>query len=198
MALYARILSIAEILDNREIFKKSISYYINNNINDVEIDILKSIEDGVIDLFQISNDIEIDKNKQLLTKYKKNKINELDTLISFSLMATFEAYLRRDYLVRGQFTTTHDTLSSEIVKLYNTKEERAKLEDEILFIWCTHAPSNGIKILSNELIRLFKYRHWIAHGRYWPPKLARQDYDFKYFENISEEFENYFMPCLVE
>ena len=49
---------------------------------------------------------------------------------------------------------------------------RASLEDEILEAWRDHA--DGARQVVSELRGAFKYRHWLAHGRYWVPKLGRK------------------------
>lgn len=41
----------------------------------------------------------------------------------------------------------------------------------------------------SELITAFKYRHWLAHGRYWEPKLGRI-YDYYSLYDLAYEMEN--------
>ncbi len=50
------------------------------------------------------------------------------------------------------------------------------LEDEILNSWkCCSSASDK---LIGDLKGAFKFRHWLAHGRYWEPKLG-QKYDYE-------------------
>jgi hypothetical protein len=45
--------------------------------------------------------------------------------------------------------------------------------------------------LISDLIGAFRYRDWLAHGRYWPPKLGRKyDYEsvYKLAEDILDSF----------
>jgi hypothetical protein len=49
------------------------------------------------------------------------------------------------------------------------------LEDDILGLWSQHHPT--LKKRIGEFRGALKLRHWLAHGRYWIPKLGRK-YDF--------------------
>ena len=43
-------------------------------------------------------------------------------------------------------------------------------------MWQLH--SNVSPSVTTDLERVFRYRHWLAHGRYWTPKIGREcDYD---------------------
>jgi hypothetical protein len=57
-------------------------------------------------------------------------------------------------------------------KIHTQKGSRASLEEEILPAWrkYTDVASGVISDLRGAL----KYRHWLAHGRYWVPKLGRK------------------------
>lgn len=59
-----------------------------------------------------------------------------------------------------------DPISIEFRKLYNTKSDRARLDDEILEVWRQHLEPTGRAVIS-QLRGMLKYRHWLAHGRYW-------------------------------
>ena len=39
-----------------------------------------------------------------------------------------------------------------------------------------------------DLKGAFKFRHWLAHGRYWDPNLGRKKYDFQSLYALAEEF----------
>lgn len=43
------------------------------------------------------------------------------------------------------------------------------------------------KALLGELAGAFRYRHWLAHGRYWQPKLGRK-YDYLSVFGLAYEF----------
>jgi len=42
-----------------------------------------------------------------------------------------------------------------------------------------------------ELRGAFKFRHWLAHGSYWPPKLGRR-YDFTFVYSLADDVLNAF------
>lgn len=92
-----------------------------------------------------------------------------------SILAAIEAAFRIDYLQRV-YTKRRDNLSRTFRELYREKGSRVSLEDEIINAWVRHYDIS--KGLIGNLRGAFKYRHWLAHGRYWEPKLGqRYDYD---------------------
>ena len=50
-----------------------------------------------------------------------------------------------------------------------------RLDEDIFETWRQKQTSS--RGLIGDLRGAFKFRHWIAHGRYWEPKLGRK-YDF--------------------
>jgi hypothetical protein len=67
------------------------------------------------------------------------------------------------------------------------------LEEEILNAWVEHR--NVSSSLVRNLKGAFKYRHWLAHGRYWNPKLG-QPYDYDGVFLLAESILNSF-PLLI-
>jgi hypothetical protein len=68
-----------------------------------------------------------------------------------------------------------DPLSREFRQLYKTNEERVRLDEDLLRLWAQNDP--GLGPLISNLRGALKFRHWLAHGRYWEPKLGRK-WDF--------------------
>jgi hypothetical protein len=68
-----------------------------------------------------------------------------------------------------------DPVSRALRGIYKKKQEKASLEDEIFEAWISN--SSGTRTLIGELRGAFRFRHWLAHGRYWTAKLGRR-YDF--------------------
>jgi hypothetical protein len=68
-----------------------------------------------------------------------------------------------------------DPVSRALRNIYKSKKQQASLEDEIFSAWADN--SSGSLSIIGELRGAFKFRHWLAHGRYWTPKLGRR-YDF--------------------
>ena len=80
------------------------------------------------------------------------------------LMARIEAAFRIDYKERSKKKSA-DAISVELRKLWNKKKQHARLEDEIWSVWRDiDAPK---KQVIGQLRSVFKFRHWLAHGRYW-------------------------------
>jgi len=111
------------------------------------------------------------------------RIDELERTSSLTLLSSFEAKLRIDYLKRC-YQKGKDDLSKDFRTIYKQKFHRASLEEDILETWKQHYPEN--KLLISELLGALKYRHWLAHGRYWKPKLGRK-YDYYYIYYLIEQ-----------
>jgi hypothetical protein len=99
---------------------------------------------------------------------------ELDLNSTMNLLASIEAAFRVDYLQRC-YQKKKDSLSYNFRDIYKEKGSRASLEDDILGAWKVHRPDCAQIV--GALRGAFKFRHWMAHGRYWKPKLG-QNYDF--------------------
>jgi hypothetical protein len=95
-----------------------------------------------------------------------------------TILSALEAAFRIDYLQRC-YKKKKDPLSRGLRELHRKTGSRASLEDEIFDKWkeYTSVPNK----LIGELKGAFKYRHWLAHGRYYEPKLGQKyDYDSVY------------------
>ena len=62
--------------------------------------------------------------------------------------------------------------------LHHDRRTRVSLEGDILKVWrqAPNVPTSMITALTDA----FKYRHWLAHGRYWTPKFQKLGYDEVY------------------
>ena len=89
---------------------------------------------------------------------------------SFQVLAAFEAALRIDFYQRS-YARARDPLSRKLREMLADRGRHVRLED-ILDAWKDH--STVPASLISELRTAFKYRHWLAHGRYWTLKLGRQ------------------------
>ena len=131
-----------------------------------------------------SNDV-VDSNyigytNQELMKSFENYISELEKNISFSILSALEATFKIDYIIRTS-KKHKDDLSRKLRELYKIKENNVSLEQDILTIWKQEYP--GFKSIISEYIGALNYRHWLAHGRYWRPKLGRE-YDLSTITTI--------------
>lgn len=95
-------------------------------------------------------------------------------LVSLNLLAAVEAVFRIDYLQRC-YKRKKDALSQTLRIIHNAKGSYASLEDDIFPAWKEHAAPTSTTV--SALKGAFKYRHWLAHGRYWEPKLGKK-YDY--------------------
>jgi len=102
--------------------------------------------------------------------------SELELAAILLLLTESEAVLRVDYLVRV-YQRRKDDVSRAFRELYKEKGTHARLDEDLLAIWLDHVPE--VKSGVSAYRSLLHLRNWLAHGRYWSPKLGRshQDYD---------------------
>lgn len=117
------------------------------------------------------------------------RINELNKTSSLSLLATLEAIFRIDYLQRN-YKKKKDSLSRTFRTIYATKSTKASLVDDIFEAWKNNI--EGASQLISDLKGAYKYRHWLAHGRYWQPKMGRRNYDYDSVFELTETILNSF------
>lgn len=110
------------------------------------------------------------------------RLEEADLNSSLTLLASVEAVFRIDYLQRC-YRREKDPLSRAFRDIYKTKSQSASLEDEIFGAWVNNYSTT--RPIIGDLRAAFRFRHWLAHGRYWTPKLGRQ-YDFSYLYALAE------------
>ena len=102
-------------------------------------------------------------------------LDENERNSSMNILAALEAAFRIDFIQRSQ-ARKRDGLSRVLRRLYTKEGARVSLEDDILPRWKQEYPE--LRSIVSELIGAFKYRHWLAHGRYWTPRLGRR-YDYQ-------------------
>ncbi len=92
--------------------------------------------------------------------------NELDLWALLTLVAAFEATLRRDMEERIQ-RRRHDAVRRLLQQLRDEQDGRVRFDD-VLETWedCVSVRPS----LRGEIKRILKHRHWLAHGRYWSIK----------------------------
>jgi hypothetical protein len=104
----------------------------------------------------------------------RKRLDEVDLTSCLAVLASIEAAFRIDYLRRSD-RRGKDPTSRAFRKIHKTKQQWASLEDDIFRAWVENF--SGSRAIISELRGAFKFRHWLAHGRYWTPKLGRR-YDF--------------------
>ncbi len=126
---------------------------------------------------------------EMLPVVLKNRLDELDRSTSLSLLAALEAVFRIDYKERAK-RKKKDCLSKALREIYQTKELKASLEEDIFNAWLENTDVKPKLI--EDLKGAFKYRHWLAHGRYWTPKMGRPDYEYSEIYQLAETILNSF------
>jgi hypothetical protein len=116
------------------------------------------------------------------------RLDETDQRSSFFLLASIEAAFRVDYEYRCT-KKLKDSLSRNFRSMYKDRETRVNLENDIFGAWVDAFPE--LRQLIGELRRAFRFRHWLAHGSYWVPKLGRK-YDFDFVYSLADDVLNDF------
>lgn len=111
-------------------------------------------------------------------------LTELDHTSALSVLSCVEAAVRTDYLTRV-YGRSRGNMSRALRAVYDDSDEKARLVEDLLACWRAH--SNVPKLLIAELIAALKFRHWLAHGRYWTPKFGRR-YDYQSMYGIAYSF----------
>lgn len=108
--------------------------------------------------------------------------NELDLQCSLGLLSAIEARFRIDFAIRCE-KRYKDDLSRSFRELYKYHGLYVHLEDDILAAWEAH--TSGMKVILNEVRQAFRFRHWLAHGRYWLLKVKVERFDFRYLYTLA-------------
>ena len=115
-----------------------------------------------------------------INAYFDDSKNELEHLVCLNIISATEAFLRVDYNKRIK-ERDKSPVGRDFRLLNRKKGNKISLEDDIIETWKNN---EGDKSFS-DFLGLLKYRHWLAHGRYWKPKLGRR-YSFDIAYEISE------------
>ena len=100
---------------------------------------------------------------------------ELGFLAMLGLLAAAEAALRCDFQDRVEHRLK-DSASRSFRDIYkklrdDRQQNKVRLEEHILETWRTCEPSTRSAI--GDFRGVLRLRHWLAHGRWWEPKLGR-------------------------
>ncbi|MHB8202069.1 MAG: hypothetical protein ACYDHG_00015 [Desulfomonilaceae bacterium] len=118
------------------------------------------------------------------------RLDEIDRSSTLSVFAAIEAVFRIDYLERC-YQKKKDPISRFFRQLYKERGRRVSLEDDILSVWMCEA--KGATPVLAKLKDALKYRHWLAHGRYWVLRTGRHsNYKFQEIYLLAETIINSF------
>jgi hypothetical protein len=103
----------------------------------------------------------------------RERLKEVDLTSILTVLASVEAAFQIDYLQRC-YRRKKDPVARTFRDIYKAKGDHASLDEEIFEAWKNNSPGKGPII--GELRGAFRFRHWLAHGRY-RAQIGRR-YDF--------------------
>ena len=160
VSLNADLLTYNEIAEHHAKIKKCIkNYYLSAN------------DDEFANLTPAELDILL-KDDLLFQDYE-------DTLV---LLTYIESIFRVDFTVRCQLKL-RDSISKKFREIQKVNGKKVSLERDILACW---KKSGNLQAKLSEMVNhAIKFRHWLAHGQYWTPKLHRT-FDFYELSSLVE------------
>jgi hypothetical protein len=124
-------------------------------------------------------------------------MKETDLRSSLAILTSVEAAFHLDFQYRSQRNGPKDDLSKAFRAIHKSRRKniRIDLDPDLFDAWAKHA--TGVRGLIGDLRGAFKYRHWLAHGRYWTPQLGRK-YDFEFLYRLADAVYNTLPLCGLE
>jgi|SRR5271156_1395299 len=109
------------------------------------------------------------------------RLGESDIRSCFAVLTSLEAHFRIDFDLRCR-KRLKDNLSVYFRGVEKRRKKAVRLDEDILEGWkrCTDASPT----LVGGLRSAFKFRHYVAHGRYWTPTHSK--FDFSYVHLMAE------------
>jgi hypothetical protein len=126
--------------------------------------------------------------KTEISEQLEERLEETGLSSSLLVLASVEAAFRIDYLQRC-YHKDKAPISRCFRAIHKKKQLLASLDEDIFEAWLTY--HNTMRPLIGELRGAFRFRHWLAHGRYWTPKLGRR-YDYAGVYTLADETLNSF------
>ncbi|WP_137279315.1 hypothetical protein [Pseudomonas rhizoryzae] len=142
--------SIKDIAENFETISDSLSYYYT------------SVESKAL-----NHPL---RTEEELSEGYRCSMRELEMMTCLGLLAAIEALFRLDYIARVE-KKLKDPMSQDFRRIYN----RHKLDvrfDDLIKVWKRRRPT--FRVYFERLTVALHFRHWLAHGRYWSPRLGRR------------------------
>jgi len=122
-----------------------------------------------------------------LNAYFEESENELEHLVCFDLISATESLLRSDFYARV-YNKDKSGLGRTFREIEKGFGNKISLEEHIINSWKEIVVAR--KSDFSDFLALLRYRHWLAHGRYWIPKLGREHYSPSVTYNIVERVFN--------
>ncbi len=121
--------------------------------------------------------------------------SELDKSAVLSLIAATEADFRIDYLSRVE-AEKKDIVSKAFRQLFKEKRQYAALDKDLLRVW--RASDRELEPEINTFTEALKFRHWLAHGRYWTSRVNKSytpDNVYLICENLLDAVRKKYVFC---
>jgi hypothetical protein len=99
-----------------------------------------------------------------------SQTGELELLTMFALLATTEAILMIEFKARVA-ARKKDGLSRRFREIHKANGDKIHLDEDILVAMKEEGVAANVIAAFRGTLKL---RHWLAHGRYWSPKLGRR------------------------
>ncbi len=97
--------------------------------------------------------------------------DEADKQASLFIIAAAEAAIRVDFENRVMNRKPKDSVTRAFRRMASRTRRRIRLED-ILDVWAEEIASAKADV--SQLKGALGFRHWLAHGRWWVPKLGHR------------------------
>lgn len=114
-------------------------------------------------------------NREDIESYFEAHLRELELLACFDIIAAAEGYLRLEYLNRV-YKRLKDVVSRRLRDLYKERGPRIRLDEDMLGVFTENHPA--CKKAVGQFRAILGFRDWLAHGRYWKPKLGRETWQY--------------------
>lgn len=125
----------------------------------------------------------VGKGPEELKQELKLRLDESDIRSTFFVLTSLEATFRVDFDVRCR-KRKKDVLSVYFRAVEKKRKRAVRLDEDILEGWTRHEPLAKSRLI-RELREAFKLRHWLAHGRFWTPKVPPK-YNFSYVHLMAD------------
>ncbi|MFA6236509.1 MAG: hypothetical protein WC635_04200 [Bacteriovorax sp.] len=96
---------------------------------------------------------------------------ELEIISSFQVISAAEGSLKYDFELKLR-APLKSALTKNFSNIYSNKSSSMRYIDvdrDILEIWKLHYNSDDLTEYIGQFRTLLKFRHWVAHGRFWEP-----------------------------
>ena len=114
------------------------------------------------------------KTLEAIAETLQARLQEADQQSLLVLLTSVEAAFRRDYEIRVERKAT-DEPSRSFTTLYAQKGKRARLDSDLFENWKKVSDLHQRAV--GNLRIAFKFRDWMAHGRYWQPSPGRYEFE---------------------